>query len=53
MLQRLKEFVDVLAAVGAQVRHQQVSIVERRQVIVDVSDSEIVQLMPTAANITA
>ena len=53
LVQRLKELIDMLGAVGTQVRHQQVSIVERRQVVVGVTDAEITQLTPTTANITA
>jgi len=42
----------MLDAIGAQVRHQQVSIVERHQVVVDVLNREFAHVMPPAADIT-
>ena len=53
LLQRLKKLVNMLDAIGAQVRHQQVSIVERHQVVVDVLNREFAHVMPTATDITA
>jgi len=51
VVERLKEVVDMLAAVGAKVRHQKVGIVERQQVIVNVANTRITQIVPTVANV--
>ena len=53
VVQWLKKLVHVLSAVGTQVRHQQVSIVERRQMIINVTYTDIKQISPTTTNITA
>jgi len=43
----------MLAAAGAEVRHQQMSVVERRQMVIDVTHADLTQVLPTITDITA
>ena len=53
VIQWMQKLVHVFAAIGAQVRHQQVSVVECQQVIINVSHADITQVLPPVADITS